>query len=76
MILVNPAFFTLYFWNLKAKVYYAEQKEKQKLMYQKFKAEVDQHMQEFRSIVEGLEAQEIEFRGLMKKQSMATSSPF
>lgn len=58
------------------KVYYAEQKEKQKLMYQKFKAEVDQHMQEFRSIVEGLEAQEIEFRGLMKKQSMATSSPF
>lgn len=47
---------------------FEEQKEKQKLMYQKFKAEVDQHMQEFRSIVEGLEAQEIEFRGLMKKQ--------
>ncbi|XP_058201939.1 meiosis-specific protein ASY3 isoform X2 [Rhododendron vialii] len=47
---------------------FEEQKEKLKLIYQKFKAEVNQHMQECRSTVEGMEAQEIEFRGLMEKQ--------
>ncbi|KAE9451933.1 hypothetical protein C3L33_16155, partial [Rhododendron williamsianum] len=53
---------------------FEEQKEKLKLIYQKFKAEVNQHMQECRSTVEGMEAQEIELRGLMEKQSMTTSS--
>lgn len=57
-----------------AKSCHAEQKEQLKLIYRKFKEEVNQHMQECRGTVEGMEAQDIEFRGLMEKQSMTTSS--
>lgn len=50
--------------------FHAEQQEQLKLMYEKFKEQVNQHLQDCRSTFEGLEAEESEFRGNAEKQSM------
>lgn len=61
------------FWSLNRsslfKLFHAEQQEQLKLIYEKFKEEVDQHLQDCRSTFEGLEADQLEFKGNMEKQS-------
>ncbi|XP_060676356.1 meiosis-specific protein ASY3 isoform X1 [Ziziphus jujuba] len=47
---------------------FQEQQEQLKLIYEKFKEEVDQHLQDCRSTFEGLEADQLEFKGNMEKQ--------
>ncbi|KAJ9543135.1 hypothetical protein OSB04_022842 [Centaurea solstitialis] len=48
-----------------------EQQEQLKLIYEKFKEEVDQHLEKCRSAVEGLEAHQIEVRGMVEKQRLS-----
>ncbi|GMQ00517.1 hypothetical protein CsSME_00047578 [Camellia sinensis var. sinensis] len=60
--------FSHYFLNLNGQIYYAEQQEQLKFIYQKFKAEVNRHLEECKSTVEGLDTQEREFRGVVEKQ--------
>ena len=43
-----------------------------KLIHEKFKEDINQHLQDFRTMLEGLEAHQIEFKGTMEKQSMET----
>ncbi|GAB4845822.1 hypothetical protein Ancab_039231 [Ancistrocladus abbreviatus] len=47
---------------------FKEQQEHLKLMHEKFKEDIDRHLQEYKSTVVGLQAQEIEFRGAIKRQ--------
>ena len=51
--------------------YYAAQQEQLKLLHSKFKTEINQLLQEYRHTVEGLEAQRIELKGSVEKQSTA-----
>lgn len=60
---VNRSLFYLVF-------FHAEQQEQLKLMNEKFKEQVNQHLQDCRSTFEGLEAQQLEFKGNVEKQSM------
>ncbi|XP_024980926.1 meiosis-specific protein ASY3 [Cynara cardunculus var. scolymus] len=48
-----------------------EQQEQLKLIYEKFKEEVDRHLENCRSAVEGLEAHHIEVRGMVEKQRLS-----
>ena len=52
---------------------HAEQQEQLELVYRKFEAELNRHLQECRSTVEGMEEHELEFRGILEKQSMTLS---
>lgn len=47
---------------------FAEQKERFRLLHEKFKEEISYHIQDCRSIIEGLEMQKIELKGTQKKQ--------
>ncbi|XAR58343.1 hypothetical protein NMG60_11026807 [Bertholletia excelsa] len=47
---------------------FEEQQDVLKVVYQKFKEEVNQHLQEWNSKIEGLETQEAEFKVLTEKQ--------
>ncbi|CAL5437692.1 unnamed protein product [Camellia sinensis] len=47
---------------------FEEQQEQLKFIYQKFKAEVNRHLEECKSTVEGLDTQERELRGVVEKQ--------
>ncbi|GFZ13676.1 hypothetical protein Acr_23g0020610 [Actinidia rufa] len=53
---------------------FGEQQEQLKLVYRKFEAELNRHLQECRSTVAGMEEHEIEFRGFLEKQSKLTSA--
>lgn len=48
-----------------------EQQEQLKRIYEKFKEEVDQHLEKCRSTLEGLEAHEVEVRGMVEKQRLS-----
>ncbi|KAL4558937.1 hypothetical protein LXL04_037142 [Taraxacum kok-saghyz] len=48
-----------------------EQQEHLKRIYEKFKEEVDQHLEKCRSTLEGLEAHDIEVRGIIEKQRLS-----
>lgn len=48
-----------------------EQQEQLKRIYEKFKEEVDQHLEKCRSTLEGLEAHEVEVRGMVEKQGLS-----
>lgn len=50
-----------------------EHQEKLKLIHEKFKEEVNQHLQDCSNTLEGLEADKIEFKGTFEKQSMELS---
>ncbi|KAM7495750.1 hypothetical protein LguiA_020164 [Lonicera macranthoides] len=45
-----------------------EQQEKLKVVHERFKQEVNQHIQDCRSTFEGLEAHQMEFKGAVEKQ--------
>ncbi|KAF3436619.1 hypothetical protein FNV43_RR23711 [Rhamnella rubrinervis] len=47
---------------------FEEQQEQLKLIYEKFKDQVNQHLQDCRSTFEGLEAEQLEFKGNVEKQ--------
>ncbi|PSR94687.1 Transmembrane protein like [Actinidia chinensis var. chinensis] len=47
---------------------FGEQQEQLKLVYRKFEAELNRHLQECRSTVAGMEEHEREFRGFLEKQ--------
>ena len=49
-----------------------EQKEQLKLILEKFKEDIHHHLLDCSSILEGMEAHQIELKGIMKKQSMTT----
>ncbi|GMH09895.1 hypothetical protein Nepgr_011736 [Nepenthes gracilis] len=48
---------------------FQEQQEQLKLIHEKFKEEINQHLQDCKTTVEGLEAQQIEMRGAIERQS-------
>lgn len=48
----------------------ADQQKQLRLIYDRFKEEVNLHMQGCRSTVEDLEADQIEIKGALEKQSM------
>lgn len=52
---------------------YAEQQGKLKDIYARFKNEVNVHLQDCKSTLEGLELQQTEFKDIIEEQSMATS---
>ena len=48
----------------------AEQQEQLKLIHDRFKQDIYQHLQECKISLEGLELHQIDFKGTVKKQSM------
>ncbi|XP_023760342.1 meiosis-specific protein ASY3 isoform X1 [Lactuca sativa] len=48
-----------------------EQQEQLKRIYEKFKEEVDQHLEKCRSTLKGLESHEIDVRGMVEKQRLS-----
>lgn len=52
---------------------HAEQQEQLKVICNKFKEQVNQHLQDCRSTFEGLEVYQTEFKGAVEKQSMTSS---
>jgi len=48
----------------------AEQQEELKLIHDKFKQDIYQHLQECKTTLEGLELHQIDFNGTVKKRSM------
>lgn len=55
---------------------HVDQQKKLRLIYDKFKEEVNLHLQDCRSTVEDLEADQIETKGALEKQSMRISTTF
>lgn len=51
---------------------FAEQQDKLRLIYETFKEQVNQHLQDCKSTFEGLEADELEFKGTLEKRSEST----
>lgn len=51
-----------------------EQQEQLKLIHEKFKEEVNQHIQECRSTFEAIEEDQLEIKGTVEKQSMSDVS--
>lgn len=49
---------------------FTEQQQQLKRINKKFKEEVNQHLQDCRNALQELEAQQIEFKGIMEKKSM------
>ena len=47
----------------------AEQQEQLKGIYEKFKEEVDQHLEKCRRTLEGLETHQVQVKGMVEKQS-------
>lgn len=50
----------------------AEKQEQLKLILEKFMEDIHHHLLDCRSTLEGMETHQIELKGIMKKQSMAT----
>lgn len=50
---------------------FQEQQEQLKLIYERFKEEVLQHLRDCKSTLEGLEADQIEFKGTIEKQKVS-----
>lgn len=50
--------------------FFTEQQEQLKLILQNFKEDIHHHLLDCNSILEGMEAHQIELKGIMKKQSM------
>ena len=49
---------------------FTEQQERLKLIHEKFKDEINQHIQDCRSSIEGLEVHQIELKRNVERQSM------
>lgn len=53
-----------------------DQQKQLKLIHEKFKEEINQHIEVCKGAIEGLEAEQIEIKGGLEKRSMGIPLPF
>lgn len=69
-LMLNYPRMPFYSWIIIEGIGDAEQQEQLHDIYKRFKEEIDQHLVDYKSLIEDLEEHKIELKGTMNKQSM------